>query len=53
METPRYSGGFADVWKGRYRDQEVAVKVLRVGLTSDLDQIRRVGGPQVFMYANY
>jgi hypothetical protein len=47
METPQYSGGFADVWKGRYNDREVAAKVLRVYLRDDFRQIRRVGSPLV------
>ena len=34
-----YRGGFADVWKGRYRDQDVAVKVLRTYSNSDLGKI--------------
>jgi hypothetical protein len=41
--TPLYRGGFADVWKGSYEGREVAVKVLVVYLTSDLDKITRVG----------
>ena len=40
---PQYSGGFSDVWTGNYQGQRVAAKVLRVYLTSDLDEIRRVG----------
>ena len=31
------------MWKGVYQGQRVAVKVLRVYLTSDLKEIRRVG----------
>ena len=48
--TPRYNssddamchGEFGDIWKGRYQDWEVAVKVLKVYRTSDLGQIRKV-----------
>ena len=29
-EGMQYRGGYADVWKGRYHDQDVAMKVLRV-----------------------
>ena len=36
-------GGFADVWKGRYRGKEVAAKVLRPRPTDDLERVRRVG----------
>ena len=32
-------GGFADVWKGNHCGLEVAVKVLRVYLNSDLEKI--------------
>ncbi|KAF9644747.1 kinase-like protein, partial [Thelephora ganbajun] len=39
--TPEYSGGFADVWKDRCNDQQVAVRTLRVNPTSDFEQIRR------------
>jgi len=37
------NGGFADVWKGQHDGKEVAVKILRVYLTSDFEQIRKVG----------
>ena len=40
---PQCYGGYAGVWKGEYEGREVAVKVLRVYLTSDLNQITRVG----------
>jgi len=36
---PLYSGGFADVWKGEYCGQDVAVKVLRTTLNSDIQRI--------------
>ena len=36
---PLYSGGFADVWKGEHRGQDVAVKVLRTTLSSDTQRI--------------
>ena len=42
-EAPRYRGGFAEVWKGEYEGVEVAVKVLKVFVTSDLVRITRVG----------
>jgi len=35
-------GGFADVWKGKCRGLEVAVKVLRIYATSDLQKTTRV-----------
>ena len=35
-------GGFADVWKGKHGHLEVAVKVLRTDVRSDLQQISRV-----------
>jgi len=41
-EYPLYSGGFADVWKGRYGGQEVAVKVMRMCSQSELGSVRRV-----------
>ncbi|KAF9643165.1 kinase-like protein [Thelephora ganbajun] len=41
MDTPLYRGGYADVWKGEHRGREVAVKVLVVYMTSDLDKIKR------------
>jgi hypothetical protein len=43
MVNPLFSGGFADVWKGRYHGREIAAKVLRVYLKNDLERIRRVG----------
>jgi hypothetical protein len=39
---PPYRGGFADVWEGDYQDKKVAVKVLRIYVSSDPDKIRRV-----------
>lgn len=45
--------GFADVWKGRCHDQEVAVRVQRVNPTSDLIRIVRVSHwqcPWLIMY---
>ena len=44
-EAPRYQGGFAEVWKGEHQGVEVAVKVLKVFVTSDLLKITRVGFP--------
>jgi len=38
-----YSGGYADVWMGEHHGRKVAVKVLRVYSTSDLDKIINVG----------
>ena len=36
------SGGFADVSQGTYEGRQVAIKVVRVYVTSDLDAIRSV-----------
>ena len=36
------SGGFADVSRGTYEGRLVAIKVVRVYVTSDLDAIRSV-----------
>jgi len=43
QHTPLYRGGYADVWKGKYQDRPVAVKILRVYSTSDFEKIMRVG----------
>ena len=43
MGTPLYRGGFADVWQGKYEGREVAVKVLTVYVTSNLEKITQVG----------
>jgi len=50
MAIPQCHGGFADVWKGRYRDREVAAKALRVYETSDFEQIRKVSDPDLSCY---
>ena len=42
LQVPQCRGGFADVWMGDHRGQQVAAKVLRVYLTSDFGKIRRV-----------
>ena len=43
MDAPLYHGGFAEVWKGEHQGREVAVKVLKVYVTSNLVKITRVG----------
>ena len=43
MGRALYRGGFADVWKGKYRDRDVAIKVLRTYSDSDLRKIVGVG----------
>ena len=35
-------GGFADIFKGQLRDQEIAVKVLRVYHKSDIEKLLKV-----------
>jgi hypothetical protein len=35
-------GGFADVFKGRFRDQDIAVKVLKVYQKSDIEKLLKV-----------
>jgi hypothetical protein len=39
IDIPLYRGGYADVWKGEYCGQEVAVKVIRTYSNSDLQRI--------------
>ena len=46
-DAPRYHGGFAEVWKAEHEGRDVAVKVLKVYVTSDLVKVTRVG-PQSF-----
>jgi len=38
------SGGFADIFQGTYGRRRVAIKVVRVSVTSDLAIIRSVSG---------
>ena len=40
---PHDSGGYADVWKGQYHDQVVALKVARAYLGFELVKTRHVG----------
>ena len=42
-------GGFADVWKSEYCGRDVAVKVLRVCVSSDLEKITRVSRLRPFI----
>lgn len=39
---PYRGGGSADVWRGVYRAQGVAIKVLRINSKMDLDNLERV-----------
>ena len=41
-EYPVYRGGYADVWRGAYRGSQVAIKVLRVSVGTDLVNLERV-----------
>lgn len=43
-EPPLCHGGFAEVWKGKFHDKEIAIKRLRVYQSSNHEKIRRVGG---------
>ena len=38
-----HSGGYADVWMGEHQGRKVAVKVLRICTTSNLNKITSVG----------
>ncbi|KAI0934912.1 hypothetical protein AcV5_006602 [Taiwanofungus camphoratus] len=40
-ELPVASGGFADVWSGRYQNKSVALKAFRVYEQADLQKIRK------------
>jgi serine/threonine protein kinase len=42
---PYNSGGFADVWRGRFKGRDVAIKVLKIYATSseDLVKVNKVG----------
>ena len=40
--TPRYHGGFAEVWKAEHKGREVAVKVLKVYASSNLTKVTKV-----------
>lgn len=46
-----YRGGYADVWKGEYRGQDVAVKVIRTYKNSDLKKILGVSGWLFLIFA--
>ena len=48
FDDPVYSGGYADVWMGEHQGGKVAVKVLRIFSTSDLDEVTKVGRSQSF-----
>ena len=41
-EYPLFRGGYADVWKGEHRGQDVAVKVIRTYSRSELQKITGV-----------
>jgi len=50
---PLYKGGFADVWKGEHSGRDVAVKVLRIYSTGDLQRIIDVGFVLCFLSRVY
>ena len=39
---PVAAGGFGDVYKGKYRKQEIALKVLKVYQKSDMEKLLKV-----------
>ena len=41
--TPLYGGGYATVWEGEHGGRKVAVKVLTIFATCNLDNVTRVG----------
>jgi len=41
--SPLTAGQFGDVWKGTFQDQQVAIKILRLDVTSDVSQHEKVG----------
>ena len=45
-----YRGGYADVWKGKYRDRDVAIKVTRIYSNDELQKIIHV---RCSIYAYY
>jgi len=45
------SGGFADISQGTHEGRQVAIKVVRVYVTSDLDAIRSVSVLPVLPWA--
>jgi len=46
-----YRGGFADVWKGKHRGRDVAVKVIRIYSNSDLRKVIGVSFRLCFLSA--
>ena len=42
-DTPLYQGGYADVWKSKYKGYHVAVKVMRVSSSDNFEKITSVG----------
>jgi hypothetical protein len=46
-DSPRASGGFADVWEGRYNGQMVAIKILKRNMTDDAQKVEKVRLPHL------
>lgn len=42
-DSPMYGGSYGDIWKGSFRGQEIAVKILRTFIQSDPTKILKVG----------
>lgn len=51
-DFPIASGGFGDVWKGTYREQQVAVKALRFYKNEDKRRVSRVGHYVTALYGS-
>ena len=50
--TAQCHGGFGDVWKARHYSQDVAAKALRVSLSTDFKQTKKVSTPRLAVSIN-
>jgi hypothetical protein len=48
--TPVAGGGYGDVHKGRFKGQQIAVKILRIG--RDNDRLLKVGSVYGWIHLN-
>jgi len=51
--SPKFVGGFCDIWCGMYEGGPVAVRTMRIYASQDLEEIRKVNIVGIFTFTNW